>query len=162
MLFNSLIFSDGKSEYTRNISKNYTDIVNVSNIYDTNSRASFTPLNIFGKCCWECVSSQSGYVKENIGLLECHKCQDLIQNTYKTQCMQFSYNYFSINSEQKVLVTVWSLLGCLYALFYFLVFLFYKITPLFKSPNSLLSLIQISLYLVLTGALAPCYNESDM
>ena len=148
-LSNYLIYADGTSEYTKVTSKNYTDIVNVSVICDINCTAGFTALNLISTCCWKCEPCQSGYFKEDIGQHKCKKCEDSLPNPNKTQCIPFSYQYFTISPEQNILVMTLSSVGCLYILTFLLIFLYYKSTPFVKSLNLPLSFIQIMFHLVL-------------
>ena len=149
-LSNYLIYADGTSEYTKVTSKNYTDIVNVSVICDINCTAGFTALNLISTCCWKCEPCQSGYFKEDVGLHKCKKCEDSLPNPNKTQCIPFSYQYFTISPEQNILVMTLSSVGCLYILTFLLIFLYYKSTPFVKSSNLPLSFIQM-FHLVLNG-----------
>lgn len=150
-LSNYLIYADGTFEYTKSTSKNYTDIVNVRVVCDTNCTAGFTPLNLIRTCCWKCKPCQSGYVKEDFGQHKCQKCEDSLPNANKTQCIPFSYLYFTITFEQNILVMALSLVGGLYTLTYLLIFLYYKSTPFVKSSNLPLSFIQILFHFLLNG-----------
>ena len=102
------------------------------------------------QCCWKCLTCPSTYVKPNEGQHLCTKCRlDSIPNKNRTQCLPFIYKYLTLNSEQELGVKILSTLGSAYTLFFLVVFVYYKSTPIVKSSNMKLSLVQLTLHLFL-------------
>ena len=85
----------------------------------------------------------------------CFKCQyNTVANTNKTKCLPFTYKHFKITYIQRIVAAALSILGCIYHTFIFAVILYYKNTPIVKSSNFMLSVLQISLHVIFNVHLA--------
>ena len=151
LLFSIFPRYDGTHKFLKRVSKNYTDVVSISPICEKTCGPGFTPAYIIETCCWKCVSCWSGYVKKSAGQTNCKKCKDSIPNVNNTQCLPYSNNYFTTTQQVKMLVILLASLSSLYMLCFLLVFLYYRNTPLVKSSNLTLSLIQILVHLMMNG-----------
>ena len=117
-----------------------------SNICSSGSYPSY----LSDPCCWKCLTCSPTCVKPNEGQHLCTKCSlDSIPNKNKTQCLPFIYKYLTLNSEQELAVKILSTLGGAYTLFFLVVFMYYKSTPIVKSSNMKLSFVQLTLHVFL-------------
>ena len=120
-----------------------------------NCSPGYFPLYLSRGCCWNCHPCYAGYVKPSTGQRSCFKCQlGTITNTNKTKCLPFIYRYFQISKFQQVVAAIFSAMGGVYTTVFLGVFLYYKETPIVKSSNIKLSVIQIMLHFVLNIHLA--------
>ena len=112
-----------------------------------NCSAGYFPVYLSRGCCWNCKRCYLGYAKPSKGHSSCFKCpQNSIVNGNHTKCLPIIYKYYRINFLRRIVTNVLSLLGLVYATFFLLVFLYYKNTPIVRSSNFMLSLLQITLH----------------
>ena len=108
------------------------------------------PSYISSKCCGICVRCNPGYVKPAIGQYQCSKCgKGTVANYNQTKCLSFQYQFYTINLTHKMLALILPIFGVSYTLFILCVFLCYRKTPVVKSSNFPLSVIQLLLHMVL-------------
>ena len=108
------------------------------------------PSYISSKCCGICVRSNPGYVKPAIGQYQCPKCsKGTVTNYNQAKCLSFQYQFYTINLTHKMLALILPIFGISYTLFILCVFLCYRKTPVVKSSNFPLSVIQLLLHMVL-------------
>ena len=114
-----------------------------------NCSAGYYPVYLSSGCCWNCLPCYPGYIKPTDNQAPCFKCQhDTVANTNKTKCLPFTYKHFQITYFQRIVAAALSILGCICHTFIFAVFLYYKNTPIVKSSNFTLSMLQISLHAI--------------
>ena len=112
-----------------------------------NCSAGYFPVHLSRGCCWNCKRCYPGYVKPNKGQISCFKCpNNSIANRNHTKCLPIVYKYYRINFLRQIVTYVLSSLGLVYTTFFLVVFLYHKNTPIVKSSNFMLSVLQITLH----------------
>ena len=118
--------------------------------HNRNCFVGFFPVYISRGCCWICQLCYPGFVKSKEGMHDCSKCPtNSIPNKNKTKCLKFQYQYFIISDFQQLFAVALSSIGIVYTLCFLAVFLFYKDTPIVKSSNLTLSVLQLILHLIM-------------
>ena len=119
--------------------------------HNRNCSAGFFPVYISRGCCWVCQLCYPGFVKSNEGQHGCSKCPtDSVPNKNQTKCLKAQYKYFIISDFQQLTAIALSSIGIVYTLCFLAVFLFYKDTPIVKSSNLALSVLQLILHLIMS------------
>ena len=108
------------------------------------------PLYGGSKCCGICKQCNHGYVKPSFGQYLCSKCPEgTLVNQNQTDCLPLLYKHYVIPDTHKKIVWGMSVFGIWYISIFFGVFVYYKNTPMVKSSNFHLSVIQLLLHLTL-------------
>ena len=97
------------------------------------------------RCCWVCIFCENKYFKMEEGQDECIKCDEItsLTNENRTTCIPFTYQPYQIEGKYTNIVFIFSIIGGLYAAMFLFVFVKHRETPVVKSSNFPLSLIQI-------------------
>lgn len=96
------------------------------------------------KCCWTCVSCPENTFKEKQGNEKCTPCDEAtISNQNKTGCVRLSEVYMSVDSVQGIITATLSVIGASMSLIGAVVFLLFRDTPLVRSSNRELSILQL-------------------
>ena len=97
------------------------------------------------RCCWVCAFCENKYFKTAEGQDECTKCDEKtsLTNENRTMCIPYTYQYYQIEGNNTNIVFIFATIGSLYSTVILFVFAKYRKTPVVKSSNFPLSLIQI-------------------
>ena len=97
------------------------------------------------RCCWVCMFCENKYFKKAEGQGECIKCDEKTSLTSKnrTICVPFAYDYYQIVVKDTNIAFILAIIGALYTTIILFIFVKYRKTPVVKSSNFPLSLIQI-------------------
>ena len=111
-----------------------------------NCRPGYYPIYTdHNRYCWMCMFCKIKYFKTAEGQDGCAKCDEKtsLTNKNRTMCIPFTYQYYQIEGNNKNIVFIFAAIGSLYSTFILFVFAKYRKTPVVKSSNFPLSLIQI-------------------
>ena len=98
------------------------------------------------KCCWKCLKCPKDTYKDTNGNQKCKTCPKLsISNENKTTCLELEEKYLRFNSLHGIVIIALSAIGTLFSLGGMLVFMLFKDTPLVRSSNRELSLLQLAI-----------------
>ena len=97
------------------------------------------------RCCWVCMFCENKHFKKAEGQDECTKCDEKtsLTNKNRTICIPFTYDYFQLVEKYINIAFIFAMIGGLYTTIILFVFVKYRKTPVVKSSNFPLSLIQI-------------------
>ena len=97
------------------------------------------------RCYWVCMFCENKYFKKTEGQSKCTKCDEKtsLTNKNRTICIPFTYDFYQIVGKYTNVAFIFAITGFLYATITLLVFVKYRKTPVVKSSNFPLSLIQI-------------------
>ena len=112
----------------------------------TNCRPGYYPIYTgHNRCCWVCKFCENKYFKIAEGQDKCVKCDEKtsLTNENRTMCIPFTYQYYQIEGKNTNIVFILATIGSLYSTTILFVFAKYRKTPVVKSSNYPLSLIQI-------------------
>ena len=111
-----------------------------------NCRPGYYPIYTgHNRCCWVCKFCENKYFKTAEGQDECLKCDEKnsLTNENRTMCIPFTYHFFQIEGNKTNIVFILATIGSLYSTMILFVFVKNRKTPVVKSSNFPLSLIQI-------------------
>ena len=96
-------------------------------------------------CCWVCIRCENEHFKKAEGQDECTKCDEKtsLTNKNRTICIPFTYEYYQIVGKYTNVTFIFAIVGGLYTTIILLVFVKDQKTPVVKSSNYPLPLIQI-------------------
>ena len=90
------------------------------------------------------------FVKPRQGQHQYTRCpSESLTNQNQTKCIPSEYKFFKTTELQRIVATILSFLGCIYAVTYFGVFIWFRNTPMMKLSNLKLSIFQMLLHLSL-------------
>ena len=97
------------------------------------------------RCCWVCMFCENKHFKKAEGQDECTKCDEKtsLTNKNRTICIPFTYDYYQLVEKYINIAFIFAQIGGLYTTIILFVFVKYRKTPVVKSSNFPLSLIQI-------------------
>ena len=100
------------------------------------------------KCHWSCVLCESGYYKNFTGEDKCWMCNrsTSVTNTNRTKCFPFSYQYYQVNGNYKIIAQLLAVVEFLYSSSFLGIFVRYRNTPVVKSSNIPLTFSQMVLH----------------
>uniref|UniRef100_A0A3B4AAH9 G-protein coupled receptors family 3 profile domain-containing protein n=1 Tax=Periophthalmus magnuspinnatus TaxID=409849 RepID=A0A3B4AAH9_9GOBI len=100
-------------------------------------------------CCFDCISCASGEMSNKTNSLKCHRCPAKYwSNAYKTSCIPRQLDFLSFNETLGITLTTVAVSGAVVTTAVFVVFLYYRQTPMVRANNSELSfLLLVSLKL---------------
>ena len=104
------------------------------------------PINTgHNRCCWVCTFCENKYFKTAEGQHKCTKCDEKfsLTNVNRTMCIPFTYQHYQIEGNNANIVFIFATFGGLYSAMILFVFAKYRKTPVVKSSNFPLSMIQI-------------------
>nr|XP_047143889.1 extracellular calcium-sensing receptor-like [Hydra vulgaris] len=112
-----------------------------------------SPLN---KCCWTCILCPDNSITTSSNDENCTICNELIDsypNENKSECIKRNRLYWNFKSSlqmpHQILVLSLCSIGVLFSLMFIFTFVMKESTPVVRSSNYILSLIQLSLHLVM-------------
>ena len=122
--------------------------LNFASLCNRKCSAGQYPFFIPSKCCGICNLCDQGYFKSEKGQNSCAKCMpETTSNKNRTICLPFQYDYYIISATQNILAILCAVTGALYISFILATFLYYRKTPIVKSFNFTLSVIQLLFHL---------------
>ena len=97
------------------------------------------------RCSWVCMFWENKHFKKAEGQGECTKCDEKtsLTNKNRTICIPFTYDYYQLVEKYINIAFIFAQIGGLYTTIILFVFVKYRKTPVVKSFNFPLSLIQI-------------------
>ncbi|XP_072313075.1 extracellular calcium-sensing receptor-like [Eucyclogobius newberryi] len=100
-------------------------------------------------CCFDCIPCASGEMSNKTNSLKCHRCpSEYWSNTLKTSCIPRQLDFLSFNETLGITLTTVAVSGAVVTTAVFVVFLYYRQTPMVRANNSELSfLLLVSLKL---------------
>lgn len=125
--------------------------------YEINSTCSDTCLpgtyaiyNAAKTCCWQCVSCENNFFKNNISLDECQACPEhYVSNPDHSSCIALEDIYLLFDSNAAFIMYIISAFGIIITTFFIGTFLYHRNTPIVRSSNTKLSLVQMFSHIVL-------------
>ena len=122
--------------------------LNVASLCSRKCLAGQHPFFIPSKCCGICNLCDQGFFKSEKGQNSCAKCMPgTTSNKNRTLCLPFQYDYYIISASQNIVAILCAVTGALYISFILATFLYYRKTPIVRSFNFKLSVIQLLLHL---------------
>lgn len=101
-------------------------------------------------CCWICQICDANMFKNISGNTRCHDCPvDTLSNKNKTKCLRFTKTKIEMPHRHRNIIYATSSAGVVMVIFVIVVFIIKKSTPVVKSSNFAMSLIQLTLHLAL-------------
>ena len=98
------------------------------------------------KCCWKCLRCRRDTFKDKPGNEQCTPCiQTSVSNKNNTGCIELKELYLNMNSIYGIIVVIMSVLGATLSLAGGIVFLLFRDTPLVRSSNRELSILQLTI-----------------
>ena len=96
------------------------------------------------KCCWTCLRCPEDTFKAKQGNQVCAPCTKIsISNQNRTGCIELVVLYLKIDSAYGIIIATLSLLGATMSLLGVIIFLVFRDTPLVRSSNRELSILQL-------------------
>ncbi|XP_030600097.1 extracellular calcium-sensing receptor-like [Archocentrus centrarchus] len=91
-------------------------------------------------CCFDCIACAEGEISNKTSSLYCERCQsEFWSNAEKTACIPRQLDFLSFNETLGVTLTTAAMSGVTVTTAVFVVFLFYRKTPVVRANNSELS-----------------------
>ena len=101
------------------------------------------------KCCWKCVQCPDDSFKAKTGTEHCSKCPARsVPNINHTTCIELEEIYLQQNSRYGITLTITTTIAAVPRVVITLTFMVYRNTPLVKSSNVQLSLLQLGIALL--------------
>ena len=98
------------------------------------------------KCCWKCLMCPEDTFKDKKGNDKCRPCaKTSVSNQNNTGCIQLKEVYLELNSVYGIVIATISVLGATLSLAGAIVFLLFRDTPLVRSSNRELSILQLTI-----------------
>ncbi|XP_034557480.1 extracellular calcium-sensing receptor-like [Notolabrus celidotus] len=100
-------------------------------------------------CCFDCIPCAEGEISNKTGSLHCERCPpDFWSNVEQTACIPRQLDFLSFNETLGITLTTAAVSGAAVTTVVFVVFLYYRQTPMVRANNSELSfLLLVSLKL---------------
>uniref|UniRef100_A0A8C6T0H2 Olfactory receptor C family, r1 n=1 Tax=Neogobius melanostomus TaxID=47308 RepID=A0A8C6T0H2_9GOBI len=100
-------------------------------------------------CCFDCIPCGDGEISNRIDSLQCDRCPlEFWSNPARTSCIPRQQDYLSFNETLGITLTTVAVSGAVVTTAVFVVFLYYRQTPMVRANNSELSfLLLVSLKL---------------
>uniref|UniRef100_A0A3Q1FWW7 Olfactory receptor C family, r1 n=1 Tax=Acanthochromis polyacanthus TaxID=80966 RepID=A0A3Q1FWW7_9TELE len=91
-------------------------------------------------CCFDCIPCADGEISDKTGSLHCERCPvEFWSNVDRTACIPRQLDYLSFNETLGITLTTAAVSGAIVTTAVFVVFLYYRQTPLVRANNSELS-----------------------
>uniref|UniRef100_UPI0037E9BE36 extracellular calcium-sensing receptor-like n=1 Tax=Semicossyphus pulcher TaxID=241346 RepID=UPI0037E9BE36 len=91
-------------------------------------------------CCFDCISCAEGEISNKTGSLHCERCPpDFWSNAKQTACIPRQLDYLSFNETLGITLTAAAVSGAAVTTAVFVVFVYYRQTPMVRANNSELS-----------------------
>ncbi|XP_030008336.1 extracellular calcium-sensing receptor-like [Sphaeramia orbicularis] len=91
-------------------------------------------------CCFDCILCGEGEISNITGSLHCERCPpEFWSNTGRTVCLPRQMDFLSFNETLGITLTTVALSGVIVTTAVFVVFLYYRQTPMVRANNSELS-----------------------
>ncbi|XP_035536393.1 extracellular calcium-sensing receptor-like [Morone saxatilis] len=91
-------------------------------------------------CCFDCIPCADGEISNKTGSLHCERCpSDFWSNVEKTACVPRQLDFLSFNETLGITLTTAAVSGAAVTTAVFVVFLYYRKTPMVRANNSELS-----------------------
>ncbi|XP_076002383.1 extracellular calcium-sensing receptor-like [Genypterus blacodes] len=93
-------------------------------------------------CCFDCVPCGDGEISNTTGSLHCEQCPlEFWSNDKQTACIPQELDFLSFNESLGITLTTVAVSGAVVTTAVFVVFLFYRQTPMVRANNSELSFV---------------------
>ncbi|XP_030007220.1 extracellular calcium-sensing receptor-like [Sphaeramia orbicularis] len=91
-------------------------------------------------CCFDCIPCGEGEISNITGSLHCERCpSEFWSNTERTVCIRRQTDFLSFNETLGITLTTVAVSGVIVTTAVFVVFLYYRQTPMVRANNSELS-----------------------
>ncbi|XP_030007225.1 extracellular calcium-sensing receptor-like [Sphaeramia orbicularis] len=91
-------------------------------------------------CCFDCIPCGEGEISNITGSLHCQRCpSEFWSNTERTVCVRRETDFLSFNETLGITLTTVAVSGVIVTTAVFVVFLYYRQTPMVRANNSELS-----------------------
>ncbi|XP_030008329.1 extracellular calcium-sensing receptor-like [Sphaeramia orbicularis] len=91
-------------------------------------------------CCFDCIPCGEGEISNITGSLHCERCPtEFWSNTERTVCIRRETDFLSFNETLGITLTIVAVSGVIVTTAVFVVFLYYRQTPMVRANNSELS-----------------------
>uniref|UniRef100_A0A672Z8K5 Olfactory receptor C family, r1 n=1 Tax=Sphaeramia orbicularis TaxID=375764 RepID=A0A672Z8K5_9TELE len=91
-------------------------------------------------CCFDCIPCGEGEISNITGSLHCQRCpSEFWSNTEQTVCIRHETDFLSFNETLGITLTTVAVSGVIVTTAVFVVFLYYRQTPMVRANNSELS-----------------------
>ncbi|XP_037631631.1 extracellular calcium-sensing receptor-like [Sebastes umbrosus] len=91
-------------------------------------------------CCFDCISCAEGEISNQTGSLHCERCpSEFWSNVKRTACIPRQLDFLSFNETLGITLTTVAVSGAAVTTAVFVVFLYYRQTPMVRANNSELS-----------------------
>ena len=98
------------------------------------------------KCCWKCLRCPEDTFKAKQGNQMCTPCtKTSVSNQNSTGCIELTVVYLKIDSVYGIIIATLSVIGATMSLLGVIIFLVFRDTPLVRSSNKELSILQLTI-----------------
>ena len=107
------------------------------------------------KCCWKCIPCNEGYIKPALGNQKCKICpgHHHITNLNGTKCISIEHVYISYNDQNAIVIYLFVMPGLCIPTFLIVIFIKYRKTPVVRSSQFNISLLQLISFLLLNASM---------